>query len=230
MGQASILILGALPATDREMRGALIEAGFGITDARNVEDAMELVRCTKFDLLLLNLDLPVSAGIRICQEIRTLSGLGIILLAPSTAERDMVEALLAGADDYLSKPLRIPELLARIRAVLRRSSDISRLECNRLRMDGVEVDFVRRRVRVGNREERLTPKEFDVLRYLAIRANKTVGHRELLQAVWGFEYGSTEQCLRGCVAKLRKKIEPSPNQPKYLLTVPWVGYRLLLPD
>jgi two-component system KDP operon response regulator KdpE len=94
----------------------------------------------------------------------------------------------------------------------------------------LQIDFDRRRVRVGDREERLTPKEFDVLRYLAARANRVVGHRELMQAVWGIDYDSREQCLRGCIVRLRKKIETSPNQPKYLVTVPWVGYELRLPE
>jgi two-component system KDP operon response regulator KdpE len=214
---------------ERELRTALIEKGFGVTEACEIEAAADLLRTTRFDLLLLNLDVPVNAGIRMCQEIRMISDTGIILLGASTAERDMVDALMAGADDYLAKPLSMAALLAHIRAVLRRSSDISRLECRNISLDGVEVDFERRRVRVGNREERLTPKELAVLRYLAVRANRTVGHRELLQAVWGFEYGSSEQCLRGYIAKLRKKVEASPNHPKYLLTVPWVGYRLRLP-
>ena len=228
MEQRSILIVGSSSQMDGPLRNTLVERGFRVAGASDVQEGIELIRSTRFDLLLL--DVPDKAAIRVCQEIRSISDMGIILLATSSAEKDMVEALLSGADDYLTKPFSNSKLLARIRAVLRRISVVSRSECSRISLDGVEVDFDRRRITVGCKEERLTPKEFDVLRYLASRANQTVGHRELLQAVWGLDYGTTEHCLRHYVGKLRKKIEASPNQPKYLLTVPWVGYHLRLPE
>lgn len=229
MGQRSILILGDASSIDRELQTALGKNGFGITDTLNVKSAIDLIHSTKFDLLLLNFDLPAAAGIRACRKIRAHSDMGIILLAESTAERDKVDALLSGVDDYVTKPFNMTELLARMRAVLRRSSILSNSKFSRINLNDLEVDFETRRVRVLDRRERLTPKELEVLFYLANRANKTVRHRELLQAIWGPDYGSTEHCLRGCIGRLRKKIEVSPEQPKYLETVPWVGYRLLLP-
>jgi len=196
--------------------------------ASGIQEAKELIASATFHLLLL--DMPAKAGIRICQEIRSISDIGILLLAQSNSEKDMIEALLGGADGYLARPFSNSKLLACIRAVLRRISIVSHSERSRISMDGVEVDFDRRSINAGGQEVRLTPKEFEVLRYLATRANQTVGHRELLQAVWGLDYGTTEHCLRHYVGQLRKKIEASPNQPKYLLTVPWVGYHLRLPE
>jgi two-component system KDP operon response regulator KdpE len=230
MGQASILILGEASQASSPVRTFLVESGFGITGARDVDAAFNLMRSTRFDLLLMDMDAPNRASIRTCQEIRGLSDMGIILLVGKTTEKDRVEALLAGADDCITKPFGMSELLARIRAVRRRSLVLSQLNCSRISLDRVEVDFDRRCVRVGNREERLTPKEFDLLRYLSTRANQTVSHRDLLKAVWGGDYAATDHCLRYYIGCLRKKIEASPSEPKYLLTVPWVGYRLLLPE
>ena len=230
MSQGSILILGNAPQIRRVLMAGLVGEGFEVSGARDREAVVDLIHSTRFDLLLLDLDAPDGAAIGTCREIRALSDMGIIRLAGSTAERDKVDTLLAGADDYVTKPFSMPELLARIRVVLRRRAVLSTPECSRLHLDDLEIDFDRRRVRVGDREERFTPKEFNVLCYLAARANKTVSHRELLQAVWGIDYGSREQCLRGCIGRLRKKIEVSPNQPKYLLTFPWVGYQLRLSE
>jgi two-component system KDP operon response regulator KdpE len=230
MSQGSILILDNDPQIRRVLMTSLVGEGFEVSGTPDREAAIDLIHSTRLDLLLLDLDVPDGAAIRICREVRALSDIGIIRLAASTAERDKVNTLLAGADDYLTKPFNMAELLARIRVVLRRRAVLSGLECSRIQLDDLDIDFDKRRVRVGDREKRLTPKEFNVLRYLAARANKTVGHRELLQAVWGIDYGSREQCLRGCIGRLRKKIEVSPNEPKYLLTFPWVGYQLRLPE
>jgi len=230
MGRASILILGKASQAGSSLRTFLSERDFETTGAQDVEAAIDLVRSTRFDLVLLDLDAPSKTSIRMCQEIRALSHTGIILLAARTTEKDRVEALLAGADDYLTKPFGMSELIARIRAVRRRILVLSCLDSSRISLDGVEIDFDRRSVRAGSHEERLTPKEFDLLRYLATRANQTVSHRDLLNAVWGFDYGTTEHCLRYYIGCLRKKIEPSPNEPKFLLTVPWTGYQLRLPE
>ena len=139
-------------------------------------------------------------------------------------------ALDAGADDYVVKPFSTPELLARIRAALRRSPTAPEAGPPRLSLKEVEIDFQARRVTVHGREVRLTPKEFDLLRYLTNHPNKTIPHRELLQAVWGPDYGEELEYLRVFVNQLRKKIEPQPAKPKYLLTEPWVGYRFCLPE
>ncbi|MGA7794814.1 MAG: response regulator transcription factor [Candidatus Acidiferrales bacterium] len=230
MNHGSILVSDNDPQIRRLLQTILAGEGFEISSARDCEAAIDLIRSSRFDLLLLGLDAPDRTTIRTCREIRALSDIGIILLARSTAEGHKVDTLLAGADDYLTKPFSMPELLARIRVVLRRRAVLSSLECSPMHLEDLQIDFDKRRVRVHDREERLTPKEFDVLRYLAARANKVVGHRELMQAVWGIDYDSREQCLRGCIVRLRKKIEASANQPKYLVTVPWVGYELRLPE
>jgi two-component system KDP operon response regulator KdpE len=231
MSQPSILLLGNASPINPAVRTTLVERGFRVAGAWDwdVGDAVDLMYFSKFELALLNLDTPCNTSVRACREIREHSDMGIILLSASTAERDKIDALQAGADDYVTKPFEVPELLARIRAVLRRSSVPSDPKSGRIQLDDLEIDFETRRVRVRGRKERLTPMELDLLRYLLTRANKTVAHLELLQAVWGIEFESTDHCLRGCVARLRRKIEASPNQPKYLLTEPWVGYRLQLP-
>jgi two-component system, OmpR family, KDP operon response regulator KdpE len=143
------------------------------------------------------------------------------------SERDKVDALDAGADDYVTKPYNAPELLARIRAALRRTPSMQG-PTGRLSLGSVEVDFDSRHIQVGGRQVRLTPKEFDLLRYFVAHANKTLSHRELLQAVWGPDYGDQVDYLRVFVNQLRKKIEPNPSSPVHLLTEPWVGYRLRL--
>jgi two-component system KDP operon response regulator KdpE len=152
------------------------------------------------------------------------------MLTVRDSEADKVAALDAGADDYVTKPFNTPELLARIRAALRRTPwTLGGGAASRLKLGAVEIDFDARQVAAGARQVRLTPKELDVLRYLASHANKTVTHRELLQAVWGPDYGEEVDYLRVVVNQLRKKIEATPSKPVYLLTEPWVGYRLAVP-
>jgi two-component system KDP operon response regulator KdpE len=146
------------------------------------------------------------------------------------AERDKVQALDGGADGYLTKPFSVSELLARIRAVLRRTSFPAGMEKKQLKLGDIEIDFETRRIIAEGKQLRLTTKEFDLLFYLAVHANKTITHRELLKEVWGPDYGDEQEYLRVFVNRLRKKIEASPSAPKYLLTEPWVGYRLELPE
>jgi two-component system, OmpR family, KDP operon response regulator KdpE len=230
MAHGSILVLENDTQIRCLVKTVLGAQGFEVASARDIDEAICFIHSTNFDLLLLDSDVLNTMDIRICQEIRALSSMGIILLSASAAEQDKVAALEAGADDYVTKPFDTPELLARVRAVLRRSAARSGHECRSLRLGDLEIDFDKRCIRVGKREERLTPKEFAVMRYIAKHPNRTVGHRELLQAVWGSDYRRGEQRLRGCINRLRKKLEASPNRPKYLVTVPWVGYHFELPD
>jgi two-component system KDP operon response regulator KdpE len=144
-------------------------------------------------------------------------------------EADKVQALDAGADDYVTKPFGIQELLARIRAAMRRSP-AAPSEMRTLKVAGLEIDFVERRVTVGGQPVRLTPKEFEVLEFLANNANRPVPHRKLLQAVWGPDYGDEVEYLRVFVNSLRKKIETAPSKPEILVTEPWLGYRFVLPQ
>jgi two-component system KDP operon response regulator KdpE len=174
------------------------------------------------------MNMPGMGGLETCREIRGHSEVAIIMLTVRDNETDKVEALDAGADDYVTKPFNPPELSARIRAALRRTPSTLG-SAGRVTLGTVEVDFDTRQVRAHGRHVRLTPKEFDLLRYLVAHANKAITHRELLQAVWGPDYGDQVDYLRVIVNQVRKKIEAQPSKPAHLLTEPWVGYRLYLP-
>jgi two-component system KDP operon response regulator KdpE len=175
------------------------------------------------------MNMPGIGGLEACREIRRQSELAIIMLTVRDAEADKVEALDAGADDYVTKPYKDAELLARIRAALRRSGS-SQEAAGRLVLGSAQVDFDTRRVTgPRGRSVRLTPKEFDLLRYFVTHANKVLTHRELLQGVWGPDYGDEVDYLRVFVNQLRKKLEVDPARPALLVTEPWVGYRLQLP-
>ena len=174
--------------------------------------------------------MPGISGVQTCREIRLGSDLPIIMVTVRGAERDKVQALDAGADGYLTKPFSASELLARIRAVLRRTSFPAGIADTKFKLGDIEIDFEARRINADGKQIWLTTKEFDLLFYLAAHVNKTITHRELLQEVWGPDYGDEQEYLRVFVNRLRKKIEASPSTPKYLLTEPWVGYRLELPE
>jgi len=227
-----ILVIDDEPQIRRVMRAALSATGYEVSDARSGEEAVEKLGDERFDLILLDVNLPGMSGMDACRVIRRetlVPDVPIIMLTVRNAEKDIVEALDAGADDYVVKPFGTPELLARIRAALRRAPLPQDSAPQRISLKDVEVDFLSRQVTVRGRNVRLTPKEFDLLRYLATHPNKVIAHRELLQAVWGPDYGDEVEYLRVFVNQLRKKIEPQPAKPRYLLTEPWVGYRLDLP-
>ena len=228
MNSARILVVDDDPQIRRVLRTALIAQGYEVTDARNGEEALEKMRDEKPDLLILDMNMPRMNGLETCHSIRTTSDVPIIMLTVRDAESDKVDALDAGADDYMTKPFSSPELLARIRAALRRSPQLAG-EMQVVRFDDVEINFNLRRIVVGNREARLTPKEFDLLQYFVAHPNVPVSHTKLLQSVWGPDYGDEVEYLRVFVNQLRKKIEKNPSNPKYLITEPWVGYRFHLP-
>ena len=217
------------PQIRRVLRTALVAQGYEVVDARNGEEALERLRDEKIDLAILDMNMPGMGGLETCRTIRSTSDMSIIMLTVRDAEPDKVEALDAGADDYMTKPFSSPELLARIRAALRRSPQASS-DIQVLRLDDLEINFNSRRVVVENREARLTPKEFDLLQYLVTHPNVSIPHTRLLQSVWGPDYGGEVEYLRVFVNQLRKKIEKTPSNPKYLITEPWVGYRFHLPE
>jgi two-component system, OmpR family, KDP operon response regulator KdpE len=229
MSAGHILVVDDEPQIRRVMRMTLVAEGYQVSDARTGYDALELIRSEKYDLVLLDVNMPGISGVQTCREIRLGSDLPIIMITVRGAERDKVQSLDAGADGYLTKPFSISELLARIRAVLRRTSFPAGIDDKQLKLGEIEIDFEARRIDAQNKQIRLTTKEFDLLSYLAAHANKTITHRELLREVWGPDYGGEVEYLRVFVNRLRKKIEVSPSSPKYLLTEPWVGYRLELP-
>jgi two-component system, OmpR family, KDP operon response regulator KdpE len=220
---ANILVVDDEPQIRRVLRSSLSTRGYVITEAKTGEEALELLRKERPDLILLDVNMPGIGGIETCREIRRGSDAPIIMLTVRDAERDKVAALDAGADDYVVKPFGIEELLARIRAALRRYALTDALPP--FLSKDLTVDFATRQVTVRDQVVHLTPKEFDVLKHLVANQGKPLTHRRLLQAVWGPDYGEETDSLRVVINQLRKKIEDDPARPKYILTEPWVGYR-----
>lgn len=228
MSAGRILVVDDDPQIRRVMRVTLTGQGYEVDDATSGETALEKIRGDRFDLVLLDMNMPGIGGLATCREIRGQSEIAIIMLTVRDSETDKVEALDAGADDYVTKPYNLPELLARIRASMRRTP-WTQGPGGRLTIGAAEVDFDTRHVVSRGRDVRLTPKEFELLRYFVMHANRVIPHRELLQAVWGPDYGDQVDYLRVFVNQLRKKVEAKPSSPSCLLTEPWVGYRLYLP-
>jgi two-component system KDP operon response regulator KdpE len=227
---ARILVVDDEPQIRRVMRTTLVTRGYVVSTARSGEEALEKVREERFDLVLLDINMPGIGGMEACRIIRSQSDIPIVILSIRNAEKEKVEALDAGADDYVTKPFSMPELLARIRAALRRAPLLSTGTPDVLDLGRTVINFVARRVTVNGTEVRLTPKEFDLLRYLASNPDEVIPHAKLLQAVWGPDYGEEVEYLRVFINQLRKKIEPDPSHPAHLLTEPWVGYRFSLPQ
>jgi len=229
MSSGRILVVDDEPQIRRVLRTTLSAQGYEVFDSKSGEEALLAIREQRFDLILLDLNMPGMGGLAACREIREGSDAAIIMLTVRSSEQDKVAALDAGADDYVTKPFGIPELLARIRAALRRVHLTPASDGQTFELEGTEIDLSARRVRRGSAEIRLTPKEFDLLHYLVSNPNVAIPHTKLLQAVWGPDYGDQVEYLRVFVNQLRKKIEPDPGKPKFLLTEPWVGYRFALP-
>jgi two-component system, OmpR family, KDP operon response regulator KdpE len=227
MSSGRILVVDDDPQIRRVLRTTLIAQGYEVVDARSGDEALERVRSEKLDLVILDMNMPGMNGIETCRSIRSSSDIAIIMLTVRDSEADKVEALDAGADDYMTKPFGSPELLARIRAALRRLPQIA-TGLQTVRVDDMEINFTTRRVTVGSKEIRLTPKEFDLLQYMVSHPNLPLPHTKLLQSVWGPDYGDEVEYLRVFVNQLRKKIEKNPSSPKYLITEPWIGYRFQL--
>jgi two-component system KDP operon response regulator KdpE len=228
MSAGRILVVDDDPQIRRVMRVTLTGHAYEVDDAKSGEMALDKLRESRFDLVLLDMNMPGLGGLGACREIRRQSDIAIIMLTVRDTETDKIEALDAGADDYVTKPFSTGELLARIRAALRRTP-AAQGPAGRMAIGAASVDFDTRKVVVDGRESHLTPKEFDLLRYMVAHANKVLTHRELLQAVWGPDYGDQVDYLRVVVNQIRKKIEAAPSDPVHLLTEPWVGYRLYLP-
>jgi len=230
MSAGRILVADDDPQIRRAMKATLTARGYQVSDARTGEEALDKLRLEAYDLVLLDMNMPGSGGLETCRVIRSSSDIAIVMLTVNNTEQDKVQALDAGADDYVTKPYSTPELLARIRATLRRlpqAPDDAGLR--QLTLEGVEIDLPSRQATVSGRTSRLTAKEFDLLSYFLARPNKTIAHRELLQAVWGPDYGDELEYLRVFVNRLRKKIEPNPSKPRFLVTDAWAGYRFHVP-
>ncbi len=227
MKASKILVVDDEPQIRRVMRATLSSQGYTIVEAASGAAALEKLRRERPDLILLDMNLPGLDGLDTCREIRTSSNVPIIILTVRSGEKDKVRSLDAGADDYVTKPFSMEELLARIRAALRRVGPSEAI--NSISTKDLSVNFESRTVKVRGIAVHLTPKEFELLRQLAADEGKPLTHRRLLQAIWGPDYGDETEYLRVTVNQLRKKIEPDPSNPKYILTEPWVGYRLVIP-
>jgi two-component system KDP operon response regulator KdpE len=230
MNTATILVVDDEPQLRRAMKATLTDLGYVVMEAKTGEEALEVLRHDPADLILLDLNMPGIGGLETCRAIRETSELPIIVLSVRNTERDKVEALDAGADDYVTKPFGIQELLARIRAAMRRVPTQGETGVHNFGGGELAIDFESRRVMRNGKSIRLTPKEFDLLKFLVDHPNRPIPHRKLLQTVWGPDYGDEVEYLRVVVNQLRKKIEPIPSDPKYLLTEPWVGYRFATPE
>jgi two-component system KDP operon response regulator KdpE len=228
MNGSRILVVDDEPQMRRVLRSTLSALGFVVADAESGEAAIQKLRDDKFDLILLDINMPGLSGLETCRAVRSRSDVSIIMLTVRDRSLDKIEALDAGADGYVTKPFDVNELLARIRATLRRAPASALGQSETLQLDGVEISFRDRHVKVNGRVTRLTPTEQDLLHYFVMHPNTVLPHDQILQAVWGPDYGNEVEYLRVFVNQLRKKIEPDPARPRYILTEPWLGYRLNL--
>jgi two-component system KDP operon response regulator KdpE len=222
-GQQRVLVVDDEPQIVRAVKVILRGAGYETQQAESKREALDAVSIRPPDAMVLDLVLPDGSGVEVCEEVRGWSGLPIIVLSAVGDEREKVRALDAGADDYITKPFGTDELLARLRAVLRRVGDEAG---PRIEVGDLVVDLEAREVSSDGKTVHLTPIEFDLLRVLAQHRGKLVTHRQLLHEVWGPAYETETHYLRVHVAHIRRKIEPDPSRPRYVITEPGVGYRL----
>ena len=222
---ASILVVDDEREIVRALHRALKARGYSVHTASNGEEAVEAVGKQRPDLLLLDLLLPGMSGLEVCRRVRAASNIPIIVLSVKNAERDKVEALDLGADDYVAKPFGIDEVLARVRVALRRAVQPPSGAEPRFESGPLSVDFARRHVELAGQAVSLTPTEFDLLKTLIIHRGKILTRQMLLKEVWGEEAHARMHSLHVYVAQLRQKIEPAPERPRFLLTIPGVGYR-----
>lgn len=214
----------------RALRTSLSAIGYATDEARNGQEALEILHRRSFDLILLDINMPGIGGVQTCREIRDqMLDVGVVMVSVRDGESDLVQALDAGADDYITKPVRFRELLARMGAVLRRIRPEDNSEPEVFRVGELELDMRRHVLRRNGEPVHLTPTEFHLLALLMENQGFPVTHVKLLRSVWGPEYSSELDYLRSFVKALRKKIEPNPSEPQYIITEPWVGYRLCDP-
>ena len=220
-----ILVVDDESQITRVLRTTLNAQGYEIRVANDGETALEIVKDFTPDLVITDLMMPNMDGIELCRRLRKISQVPILVLSVRGEERSKIEALDSGADDYITKPFSTGELLARVRAALRRTPANTPEQKTKIEAGDFRIDLDARSVRVGDREARLTPKEFDVLVYMAQHPHKVLTHRAILNAVWGSNSMEQNEYLRVFVGQLRKKLEPNVSTPMYILTEPWVGYR-----
>jgi two-component system KDP operon response regulator KdpE len=227
----SVLVTDDDPDLRRVLRKTLDALGFEVSESANGEQAVRAVAVRQFNAILMDVNMPGIGGIEACREIRkNAPRCQILMLTVRDREADKIEALDAGADDYITKPFSIPELAARLRSAVRRSATAALDSRMPISIGEIEVDPERRLVRKSGAVLRLTPKEFDLLHYLMSHPGIPIAHSKLLRAVWGEEYGQELEYLRTFVHQLRKKLETDPSAPEYLLTELHFGYRFREPS
>jgi two-component system KDP operon response regulator KdpE len=221
----NILVVDDEPQITRVLKTTLASHGYSIRTARDGDEAVQLMKDWSPDLVITDLRMPNMDGLALCRHVRAKSEVPIIVLSVRGEERSKVEALDAGADDYVTKPFGIEELLARVRANLRRAPAAENGQATLIELGDFRIDLAAHKVAVRGCEVHLTPKEFDLLLYLARHSGKVVTHRALLSAIWGGQSTEQVEYLRVFVGQLRKKLEPEVSSPRYIVTEPWVGYR-----
>jgi two-component system KDP operon response regulator KdpE len=222
---ARVLVVDDEPQITRVLKTVLSSQGYDVRTAAEGESALASFRDWSPDLLITDLYMPHMDGVELCRRVRESSSVPIIVLSVKGEERTKVDALDSGADDYVTKPFGIDELMARVRAALRRSGGAATTEPSSFEAGDFRIDMDARRVHTQGREVRLTPKEFDLFVYMARHPNRVLTHAQLLEAVWGQASQEQPEYLRVFMGQLRKKLEPDPSNPRYLVTEPWVGYR-----
>ena len=227
MNDKTLLLVDDEPQIRRVLQTTLCEAGYDVILTKNGQEGINAVVREHPDLVLLDINLPDMTGFDACRLIRVSFAGPILMVTVRNSVRDKIDALDAGADDYIVKPFAMGELLARVRAALRRSSAEQPLP--KIESSELTVDLEMRMVNVRGKSVHLTPKEFDVLRLLVTQQGRPVTHRKMLQIVWGPEYGEETEPVRIVIKQLRQKIEKDPAHPRYLLTEPWIGYKFQLP-
>ena len=225
VNKGNVLVVDDETQITRVLKTTLTSHGYGTRTASDGDDALQVMKDWCPDLIITDLRMPNMDGVELCRHVRQKSQVPIIVLSVKGEERTKVEALDAGADDYVTKPFNMNELLARVRAALRRGVAKAEPESEVIAIGNFVIDSQARVVKVNDREVHLTPKEFDLLVYLARHPGKVITHRALLSAIWGANSVEQPEYLRVFVGHLRKKLEPDEKEPRYILTEPWVGYR-----
>ena len=228
--KCNVLVVDDEPHFRKVVKTALNAGGFSIEEAGSAEQALEALGRHVFHLVLLDINMPGMGGIEACRRIRSIMPhVGIIMVTVLDSEQDMVHALEAGADDYITKPVRFGELVARLRAVIRRTAE-QNVAPTVIRARDLEIDLEKRLLHRAGTVVHLTPTEFDLLALLMRHEGMPLTHTKLLRTIWGADYGDEVEYLRSYVKTLRKKIEDDPAHPKYILTEPWLGYRFQNPS
>ncbi len=230
MGKIQILVVDDEPRYLKLVRYNLEAAGYEVLTVASGEEALSTVAGTNPDLIILDIRLPGIDGYEVCTRIREFSATPIIMLTAKGEEREKVQGLRLGADDYITKPFGAEELVARVESVLRRSRILEVEAPPILSIGELSIDLVQRKVTTGGQEVSLSPTEYRLLQCLAVNAGRVIVHEELQGKVWGPEYREHYEGLRVYIRRLRKKIEPDPGNPTYVITRPGVGYILAYPD